>query len=219
MGSLTNLEIGEAITVRVYKIVPNAPIAWANTYELVSKLAVSDAEGAASTLMNLKNIIVAFERSILNAAYVLDRVICSTYVADGSPYNPFSFTSFSVNLPGQYVTPGNPLLPLQLCTLVKRIVAFGRLGNLLYRGIVAANDATITSSGTVINQNRLDQIQNALANFIGNLSVNGFELAMVRGQQTVETQTLRLVSSLNVKPDMRFKKLNNRYFDKLRNTN
>jgi hypothetical protein len=98
-------------------------------------------------------------------------------------------------------------------------VAFGRLGNLLYRGIVAANDATITSSGTVINQNRLDQIQNALANFIGNLSVNGFELAMVRGQQTVETQTLRLVSSLNVKPDMRFKKLNNRYFDKLRNTN
>jgi hypothetical protein len=219
MGTLANLEIGEPITVRVYKLVPNAPVAWANTYELISRQAVSDIQGASSTLMNLKNIIVAFERSILNAAYIIDRVICSTYVADGSPYNPYSFASFAVNLPGLYSTPGNLLLPLQLCTLVKRVVAFGRLGNLLYRGIVTSTDATITSSGTVIKQSRLENIQNALSDFMGNLANNGFDLAMVRGTTTPETQTLRLVSSLSVKPDMRFKKLNNRYFDKIRNTN
>jgi len=170
-------------------------------------------------LMNLVNIITAFERGLLNAAYHIDRVVCSTYVADGTPYNPYSFAVYAVNQPGLYVTPNNPLLPLQLCTLVKRNVAFGRLGNLLYRGIVAANDALITSSGTVIKQNRLDQIQQALADFVGNLTNNGFDLAMVRGRQTVETQTLRLVTSLDAKPDMRFKKLNNRYFDKVRNTN
>lgn len=219
MATLENLEIGEPITVRVYKTVPNAPIAWANTYEVLSRLAVTDAQGAVSNLMNLVNIIVAFERSLLNAAYIIDRVVCSTYVPDGAPYNPFSFATYAVNQAGGYVTPGNPLLPLQLCTLVKRDVAFGRLGNLLYRGIVAANDATITSSGTVINQGRLEQIQNALANFMGNLYNAGFDLAMVRGRQTVETQTLRLVTSLSVKQDMRFKKLNNRYFDKVRNTN
>jgi hypothetical protein len=51
---------------------------------------------------------------------------------------------------------------------------------------------------------------------MGNLATNNFDLGMVRGTQTVETQTLRVVSALNVKSDMRFKKLNNRYFDKVR---
>jgi hypothetical protein len=216
MGSLANLEIGEALTVRTYKVVPGQPLAWANTYEILSNQPASQLDQVVLILERLRDIIVSFERSILNAAYVLDRIVVSTYVPDGTPYDPYTFVSFPIGLAGQYFTPGNPLLPLQFCALVKRIVNFGRQGNILFRGIVAANDAEITPSGTVIKPNRVDSIQSALNTFMSELATYGFSLAMVRGRQAVETSTLRLVSALNAKRDMTFKQLNNRYFDKVR---
>ncbi len=219
MGSLATIEANEVLTVRTYKTVPNAEIAWANTYELVSNQTISDTAQVESALNTLKNIFETLERDLLITSYILDRIVISTYVPDGTPYDPFTFTSFTVGRSGQYTSGNNPLLPLQFCALVKRIVAFGRQGNILYRGIVTANDADITASGTVIRSRRISQINNVLDAFRSALSQNGWQLVMASGEQQVNTATLRFVSNLNIKPDMRFKKLKNRYFDKLRNTN
>jgi hypothetical protein len=216
MGTLENIEIGEVLTVRTYKIVPGSPIAWANTYEVVSNVAASGITPASARLRTLIDIIKNFETALLFGAYVLDKIVVSTYVPDGTPYNPFSFVSRSINQPGQYNTPGWGPLPLQLCTLVKRKVPFGRMGNILFRGIVSARDANITSSGTVITSGRLSQIQNILQSFIDQLATEDFTLVLARGRNVVETSTLRFVTALDAKADMTFKKLNNRYFDKLR---
>jgi hypothetical protein len=219
MTGLRTIEENEVLTVRTYKVVPNANIAWANTYEVLSTQAITDPDQVENELLVLKDIFVNLEGGLLNAAYILDRIIFSTYVPDGEPYDPFTFSSFTISQNGQYFTPGNPLLPLQFCTLVKRVVPFGRQGNLLYRGIVAANDASVTSSGTIIDSTRISQITAALENFLNALNTNGWRLVMVTGRQTVDYDTLRFVVDLEVKRDMRFKKLNNRYFDRERDAN
>jgi hypothetical protein len=103
--------------------------------------------------------------------------------------------------------------------LAKRLVAFGRQGNLLYRGIVTRNETTVTPTGTVISAARVTAIETALNNFLNAIRQLGFDLVMARGVQQVEVGTLRRVTGLEVKQDMRFKKLNNRYFDKVRNQN
>jgi hypothetical protein len=219
MSLLSRLDQDEVLTVRTYKVVPNAEIAWANTYELIVDDPSQNVDEVAARLSALKDVFVTLERGLLNAAYLLDRIIISTYVPDGTPYNPYTFASYTISQPGLYFTPGNPLLPLQLCALIKRLVNFGRQGSLLYRGIVAANDASITPGGTIIEPGRANAIANLLNNFIGAVRQLGFDLVMARGRESVEVGTLRRVTGTEVKRDMRFKKLNNRYFDKARNTN
>jgi len=145
--------------------------------------------------------------------------VVSSYVADSRPYDPYTFTSIPINLPGQYsVTTIRPL-PLEMCTLVKRAVPFGRQGNILYRGIVVIPDADITATGTTIRSARLQAIQQAVNNFYDALAGQNFALVMASGREQVDRRTLRYVLELSVKSDMRFKKLKNRYFDKQRNTN
>jgi hypothetical protein len=156
---------------------------------------------------------------LLNAAYTLDRIIISSYVADSQPYDPFTFVSYTVSLPGQFTSGSNPLVPLQLCVLAKRLTNFGRQGSLLYRGIVTRNETTVTPTGTVISAARVTAIENALNNFLTAIRQLGFDLVMARGREQVEIGTLRRVVGIEVKQDMRFKKLNNRYFDKVRNQN
>jgi hypothetical protein len=219
MGRINRLDQDEVLTVRTYKVVPGAQIAWANTYELIVDNPSQDVNEVTTRLNNLRNAFVTLERGLLNVAYTLDRVIISSYVADSQPYDPFTFVSYTVSLPGQFTSGSNPLVPLQLCVLAKRLVAFGRQGNLLYRGIVTRNETTVTPTGTVISAARVTAIETALNNFLNAIRQLGFDLVMARGVQQVEVGTLRRVTGLEVKQDMRFKKLNNRYFDKVRNQN
>jgi hypothetical protein len=219
MGRINRLDQDEVLTVRTYKTVPGAQIAWANTYELIVDDPSQDVNEVTTKLNNLRNAFVTLERGLLNVSYTLDRIIISSYVADSQPYDPFTFVSYTVSLPGQFSSPGNPLVPLQLCVLAKRLVGFGRQGNILYRGIVTRNETTVTPTGTVISAARVTAIETALNNFLNAIRQLGFDLVMARGVQQVEVGTLRRVTGLEVKQDMRFKKLNNRYFDKVRNQN
>jgi hypothetical protein len=217
MSLLSRLDVDEVLTVRTYKVLPGAPLAWANTYELIVDNGSVDVNEVAARLNDLKNAFVNLERNLLNVAYVLDRIIISTYVPDGTPYNPYTFASYAVNQSGTYTSGTNPLLPLQLCTVVKRIVNFGRQGTLLYRGIVTRNDAEITPGGTIISVNRANAISSLLNTWIAAVRQAGFDLVMARGSQSVEIGTLRRVTGLSVRREMTFKKLNNRYFDRVRN--
>jgi hypothetical protein len=219
MGRINRLEEDEVLTVRTYKTVPGAQIAWANTYELIVDNPSQDVTEVTTRLNNLRNAFITLERGLLNAAYTLDRIIISSYVADSQPYDPFTFVSYTVSLPGQFTSGSNPLVPLQLCVLAKRLTNFGRQGSLLYRGIVTRNETTVTPTGTVISAARVTAIENALNNFLTAIRQLGFDLVMARGREQVEIGTLRRVVGIEVKQDMRFKKLNNRYFDKVRNQN
>jgi len=216
---LTSLEANEVLTVRTYKTVPGNKIAWANTYEVVPTVAVTDPLEVINKLEALRDIFINLERGMLNAAYTLDRIIISTYVPDGEPYNPFTFVTFSVNQAGDYFTPGNPLLPLEFCTLVKRGVVYGRQGNILYRGVVAANDAIVGPAGAVIVGARVSQLNVLLDQFKAALNSNSWKLVLASGQEAPDLSTLREVTTLTIKETMRFKKLNNRYFDRAMDTN
>jgi hypothetical protein len=89
----------------------------------------------------------------------------------------------------------------------------------LYRGIVTRNETTVTPTGTVVSAARINAIETALNTFLNAIRQLGFDLVMARGTQQVEVGTLRRVRALEAKQDMRFKKLNNRYFDRVRNQN
>jgi hypothetical protein len=219
MGRINRLDEDEVLTVRTYKTVPGAQIAWANTYELIVDDESQDVNEVTTRLGNLRNAFVTLERGLLNVSYTLDRIIISSYVADSQPYDPFTFVSETIGLPGQFTSGSNPLVPLQLCVLVKRLTNFGRQGNILYRGIVTRNETTVTPTGTIVSSARITAIENALNTFLNTIRQLGFDLVMARGREQVEIGTLRRVVRLEAKPDMRFKKLNNRYFDRVRNSN
>jgi hypothetical protein len=219
MSSLKTIEADEVLTVRVYKRVPFQETAWANTYEVLSLSSISDTAQVESALDQLKDIFVALEKGILDYHYIVDRVVISTYVPDGNPYDPYTFTVYTVSQYGEYITQDNQVMPLQFCTLVKRRVSFGRQGNLLYRGVVGTHNATITGGGTIISSIRISQITAALESFMNSLQSAGWRLVMASGKPQVDVNTLRIVNDLEVKKEMRFKKLNNRYFDKEREQN
>jgi hypothetical protein len=219
MSRINRLDLDEVLTVRTYKTVPGAQIAWANTYELIVDNPSQDVTEVTNRLNNLRDVFVTLERGLLNVAYTLDRIIISSYVADSRPYDPFTFASYTISLPGQFTSGSNPLVPLQLCVLVKRLTNFGRQGNILYRGIVTRNETTVTPTGTVVSAARINAIETALNTFLNAIRQLGFDLVMARGTQQVEVGTLRRVRALEAKQDMRFKKLNNRYFDRVRNPN
>ncbi len=216
MARLNTLDSDEVLTVRTYKTVPNAQIAWANTYEVVVVDPTEDPAESSARLETLKNEFVQAERGLLNSLFLFDRIVISTYVPDGVPYDPFSFVSYTVSLPGLYTTGNNPPLPLQLCTLIKRIPRFGRQGSILYRAAVGAPDANVTPSGTTIVARRVNEIQALYNSLLTGITNAGFRLVMASGRETVDFSTLRRVTALEVKREMTFKKLNNRYFDKTR---
>jgi len=216
MGTLRDLEVDEVITVKTYKIVPNAEIAWANTYEFASNQTITDPTLANDALFALAEAIKSFEVSILVDDFVFDRIVMSTYVPDSNPYNPYSFISFSYSVPGDYYIPSTTPLPLQFAALVKRRVGFGRQGNLLYRGVAHVQDVTISSGGATISPVRLNALRTAVSNFMTAISNTAFRMVMASGSPSVDPTTLRTVINLNVKERMSFKKLNNRYFDRIR---
>jgi hypothetical protein len=216
MPDLQTLESGEIITVKTYKIVPNAEIAWANTYEFVSISDITDPISASNALKALADTIRDFEVSILVDSFVFDRVVLSTYVPDGVPYNPYSFVSVPYNKAGDYYVPGATPLPLQFAVLVKRQVNYGRQGNLLLRGAANVQDVQISSGGAVISLGRLNTLRTAVDNFLVAIAGTNFRMVMVSGSPNPDPNTLRPVDQLSVKEKMSFKKLNNRYFDRTR---
>jgi len=122
------VQSGEIFTVRVYK--QHAGFGWANTYEVQAAVEPINSVTAIETMASA---FVSLEQLIHLTPVTIDRVVVSTYIPDGQPYNPSSFTTIPVSLPGQRTVSGD-FLPLELCLFVRRNGAVGRDGRLLYRG-------------------------------------------------------------------------------------
>jgi len=82
---LQSVSTNEVFTVRVYKLYNQ--YRWANTYEIV---AVSDQQNTGETFWRqLADRFASLESSILFEPIQVDRIVISSYVPDGTPYNPY----------------------------------------------------------------------------------------------------------------------------------
>jgi len=202
------VQAGEVFTVRVYKTIGG--FAWANTYEVQ---AVTEPTNSITSIENLASAFASLDRALLLDIATLDRVVVSTYVPDGLPYNPDSFTSVPISLPGLRVSAGTQPLPLEACVFVRRNAPTGRDGRILYRGYLVESDVNTGLMRQFIETPTMATISSILNTWLMNtFPTQEWSIVMARGRPN--PTNVRVVTTLI--PDRRvvFKKLNNRYFDR-----
>lgn len=147
------------------------PTYWANVHELDTGLIgqfTADNDAIATAF-------ASFHRALLRPAFTVDRVVLSTWNADGVPYNPDTLYVHQAQMTGGLSS--DAPAPLTSTLLVKRVGAVGRQGNLLLRGALAHQHilgGTLDSSAQAEYQQKVDAAQAALIASIGNV------LSMVR---------------------------------------
>ena len=203
---LQSVSQNEVFTVRVYKLYNQ--YRWANTYEIV---ALQDQADTGEVFWRqLADRFVALELSILFQPFQVDRVVISSYVPDGTPYNPTSF----ISLP--YSTFGNrpadtEILPAQICMVVRKNVTYGRDGRNFYRGTV--NEANMESGfpEARLNLQHLNAMQSIFSNWYTSFINNTiFRVCLASG--VPNPTNVRVVTNFVVEPRVTAKKSNNRYF-------
>jgi hypothetical protein len=206
--TVSNITSGEVFTVRIYK--RSAGLTWGNNYEVRASRDVAFAQTA---IIDLVNRFVDLERRVHRPEVIIDRAVVSTYVQDSRPYNPDSFTSIPVNLAGNN-SGGGDSLPVEYCLFVRRSVATGRTGKLLYRGALAEDWATTQGLRAVLTNTFRNAIQASLNEWWGvvwQVSANPFELVMASGDENLQ---VRVVQALAVSGNIVIKQWGNAYFDR-----
>lgn len=203
---------GETFMFRSHKRLNSNPsLGWVNTYEFVA--------GSATTHLNLLQAmggVVEMERSIHLSEAVFFKRVVSTWVPDGTPYDPAAF--LSVSTPGlvgaRSATDG---LPLNIVAQVNRQVPIGRQGKLFYRRVLAeseitspAGDVVITPAAEAAIQAEIDLAQTSplMAPYLLPFAAEG-NYAMLAVGQTPRLITAFVLSGARVVP------YNHRYFDRI----
>jgi hypothetical protein len=209
-----NPDDNEIFTLRIYKSIDvAADQMWGNTYELRAEPGAVSAD-----LTSAVNKLVDFEKQMHQDTVIFRRAVLSTYVEDGTPYDPLSFVSYSLTGAGQVTSPlAAATLPLQVCLFIRRDVSSGRAGKLFYRqalgegdvqgrfGVISLTDAAAinTRLATAITAASVDDM-------LGPTPVDPINLVMQSGVPGVGS--LRFLSGLTA-VNARIIKYNNRYFD------
>jgi hypothetical protein len=209
--SLQFVADGEVFTVRTYK--RTGDFAWANTYEIRAR---EDAESNNQAFwQNIADRFIALEREFHLNTVLFDRVVISTYIPDGQPYNPVTFTSFPYAVLGLAGLTADQL-PADACLYVRRNALFGRDGRLLYRGCLHEGFAEGGFPRHTITTTRQGQIQGAFNSWYAAFRSNTvFDVVMASGVP-VPTD-IRVVTDFVVERRIVYKKPRNRYFDRVRN--
>lgn len=206
--TLSNITQGEVLTVRTYKTYGG--VAWANAYEIEALTNLSAPE---SELEFVANRLALLERSLHGSFVEMDRVIVSTFVPDGQPYNPLTFASFPINLP--CLRNVSPSADIQQCLYVRRNVAFGRDGRLLYRFALARAEIEVPGIYPELATPAQTAIQNIVNDWLQQGGIgNAFRIVLAR--QTQSGIEVRPVVSLQVVKRIVVKQFNNRYYDRVR---
>lgn len=208
--SLQFVNLGETFTVRTYKL--TGDYAWANTYEITAR---EEAESNNQQFWRVvADLFVLLERSIHLTFVQIDRVVISTYVPDGQPYNPTSFLSFPSGIFGQ-VTPMEAVLPADACIYVRRDAVFGRDGRLLYRGCLHEGLVTGGFPRHSLEETWRSQVQGVFNNWYSAFrGQTVFDVTLVTGVPL--PTSVREVVGFTVEPRIVYKKPRNRYFDRVR---
>lgn len=205
--TVTNIQSGELFTVRVYK--RYGSLTWANNYEFRARDDVAFAQTALYDLvLALRNL----EQPIHSNTVRLDRAVISTYEPDSQPYNPDSFTTIPIGEFGGAAFSTDPM-PIQYCLFVRRVVASGRPGKLLYRGVFEESTVTTVDLKPVVASTRLQTLQNHFSQWFASFLTGpgAFEMVMISG---VESPSVRQVQGLSVSQSITLKQITNAYFDR-----
>jgi hypothetical protein len=201
------VQSGEVFTIRTYKT--HVGFSWANTYEVQAAV---EPVNSVTAIESLAAAFVSLEQQIHMSAVVIDRIVVSTYVPDGQPYNPSSFTTIPVSLPGQRVNTSE-VLPLELALFVRRNAAVGRDGRLLYRGCLMEGDMFAQGFRPLLLTSSVNTFQTIFATWLTTTFPQGqWNVVLARGRPN--PTNIRQVINFQVSEKIAVKKLNNRYFDR-----
>jgi len=201
------VQAGEIFTARVYK--QYGGYAWANTYEVQ---AVAAPVNSITAIESLASSLVSLESQLHLVSVIIDRVVVSTYIPDGEPYNPSAFTTIPVSTAGIRNIPSD-VLPLELCLFVRRNAATGRDGRVLYRGCLTEDDMIATGFRPLMR----DSARNSFQTVINTWYTTTFpssEWTIVLARGTPTPTNVRTVLGLQVSEKIAVKKVNNRYYDR-----
>lgn len=209
---------GDLFTVRIYKRLATRPdLLWANTYELQVN-GIGEGSGAEAAEVVVQTI-ADFEATLHLADVRFDRGVFSTFVPDGSPYDPDTFASYSLSGLSGLRTPDGDAAQLQTCLKVRKAVPFGRAGRWLYRRVLAEADITAPAGDPILDteivsalNDLLDGTGEGAVNLISRLDGDGVNLVMagVAGGVT----RVRGITALTA-DGVTVKAYNNRYFDRV----
>jgi len=201
------VQAGEIFTVRTYK--NYVGFTWANSYEVQAAIEPVNSVTAIEALVSS---FVALERSLHIDGVIVDRVVVSTYVPDGQPYNPSSFTSIPVSLNSQRPAVAE-VLPLELTLFVRRNSPVGRDGRLLYRGCLTENDMSASAFRPFLTGTAVTNLQTIFGTwFVSTFPTQEWNIVMASGDPA--NPIVRTITGFQVSQRIVVKKLNNRYFDR-----
>lgn len=203
---LTSVSTGEVFTVRVYKVFNL--FRYANTYEIVAQ--ASETNSGEVFWRQVADRFASLESQMLLNFIQVDRIVISSYVPDGQPYNPNSFISLPYNVYGQTPIVGD-IVPANMCMVVRKNVTYGRDGRNFYRGTMNEVDLVGGFPEGTLSDNRRNNIQNLFntwyTDFVNNTI---FRICLASGVPT--PTNVRLVTDFVVERRVASKKVNNRYF-------
>ncbi len=200
-----SITAGLPFSVRVIQSANEGATKWANTLEYVASSDL-DENGASALAAQVGE---AF-RSVLINRYKVEKIVVSTWVPDGQPYNPDSFISFAYNLQGLRGRFGDDPVDLSICLRIDKRASSGRSGRMLLRGVLHEGMLkTVGGRYNFENPAPLDSVD--WGDGINRL----FSLVNVpQGRMhLVSNMYQRAVLQLSV-AGITIKKLNNKYFDR-----
>lgn len=218
--SITEWAAGEVFMVRVYKrLASNPAVVWANSYELSADTPRSGgAEAGRDAAIAIANWEALFHQSQVE----FDRAVFSSWVPDGTPYDPTTFAVRPISgLAGARSIGGTEPLPLQATLFLRRNVEFGRPGRALYRGVLFESDVTSPAGTPALTDPAREDLttrvnsdlpppfpSQKLGDFLASL---GLSLVLAGGQGP-NPQHVRAVTSFTP-AGVSVRKFNNRYYD------
>lgn len=205
---------GEDFSVRVVsKLDGPVPLRWANTWEISGGTGVTTIE-----LLDIMNALAEFHRLLTCSTYQIERAILSTLAADSQPYDPEALHVESIDSYGGRSVAASEPYALSECVLVRKNVAYGRLGHALLRGMLREGDVS-GGAGIV----RLRDVSEIQADINGAITASGLDAFLGDGTGSQSYVALVTPGTLNnierpvlgmTAVRMTAKKLNNKYFDR-----
>jgi hypothetical protein len=203
---LTSVSAGEVFTVRVYKVFNL--FRYANTYEIVAQ--TSETNSGEVFWRQIADRFASLESQMLLNFIQVDRIVISSYVPDGQPYNPNSFISLPYSIYGQTPIVGD-IVPANMCMVVRKNVTYGRDGRNFYRGTMNEGDLVGGFPEGTLSDTRRNNIQNLFNVWYTDLINNTiFSVCLASGTPT--PSNVRVVTDFVVERRVASKKTNNRYF-------
>lgn len=214
MGTLESPSIGDVYTVRTYKrLAQNPAIVWANTYEFVN---VSGNQGTA-VFSDFAGALANAEAGIHLVTTNYDRVVISTWVPDGEPYNPSTFVAINASSLFGAKVAATPALSLENCLRVTRNVTTGRVGQGLYRNVLTEGEVHAPAGAAAITNPDFTSIGGAVGTMWNAIqtaaNAYGFRAVMAAKYGASPAIVTRTITALSPSQRVAIKKLNNRYFD------